>query len=152
MKFSINYFNTYEYSFSNNIFIDKTPKSSANIYLFKVNNRNSRKRCEVCSKLTIKTPERRQWRHSGVFIVNFEHTSSFSNVSIVYFEKVNVSRVNYQKCFGDKLNYLYVNSKFFIFQNPEFNKRCSKTTFCLLFGLLPRRFTDYEAKEGLFLT
>ena len=29
----------------------------ANIYLFKINNRNSRKRCEICSKLTIKTPE-----------------------------------------------------------------------------------------------
>ena len=25
----------------------------ANIYLFKVNNRNTRKRCEICSKLTI---------------------------------------------------------------------------------------------------
>ena len=33
------------------------------------------KRCEICSKLTIKTPERRQWRRSGVFIVNFEHIS-----------------------------------------------------------------------------
>ena len=31
----------------------------ANIQLFKVNNRNTRKRCEICSKLTIKTPERR---------------------------------------------------------------------------------------------
>ena len=30
-----------------------------NIYFFKVNNRNNRKTCEVCSKLTIKTPERR---------------------------------------------------------------------------------------------
>ena len=30
------------------------------IYLFKVNNRNTRKRCEIRSKLTIKTPERRQ--------------------------------------------------------------------------------------------
>ena len=28
-----------------------------NIYLFKVNNRNTRKRCEICSKLVIKTPE-----------------------------------------------------------------------------------------------
>ena len=27
----------------------------------------------TCSKLTIKTPKRRQWRHSGVFIFNFEH-------------------------------------------------------------------------------
>ena len=39
------------------------------IYLLKVNNRNTRTRCEICSKLTIKTSERRQWR---VSIVNFE--------------------------------------------------------------------------------
>ena len=31
----------------------------AGIYLLKVNNRNTRTRCEICSKLTIKTPERR---------------------------------------------------------------------------------------------
>ena len=35
----------------------------------------TRKKCEVCSKLTIKTLEGRQWCHSGVFIVNFEHIS-----------------------------------------------------------------------------
>ena len=29
----------------------------------------------TCSKLTIKTTERRQWHLSGVFIVNFEHIS-----------------------------------------------------------------------------
>ena len=33
---------------------------SATIYLFKINNRNTRKTCEIYSKLTIKTPERRQ--------------------------------------------------------------------------------------------
>ena len=32
----------------------------AGIYLLKVNNRNTRARCEICSKLTIKAPERRQ--------------------------------------------------------------------------------------------
>ena len=48
---------------------------SIGIYLHKVNNRNNRTRCEVCSKLIIKTPERRHWRRSGVFIVNFEHIS-----------------------------------------------------------------------------
>ena len=31
-----------------------------NTFLFKVNNRNTRKRCEICSKLTINTPERGQ--------------------------------------------------------------------------------------------
>ena len=55
-----------------------------NFYLFKVNNKNTRKKCGICSKLTIKTPERRLCgaskgfmkafrRRSGVFIVNFEH-------------------------------------------------------------------------------
>ena len=38
----------------------------AGIYLLKVNNRNTKRRCEICSKLTIR---------SGVFIVNFEHIS-----------------------------------------------------------------------------
>ena len=32
----------------------------ASIYLLKVNNRNTRTRCETYSKLTIKIPERRQ--------------------------------------------------------------------------------------------
>ena len=47
----------------------------ANTYLFKVNNRNTRKRCEICSKLTIKISEQGHWHRSGVFIAKFEHTS-----------------------------------------------------------------------------
>ena len=39
------------------------------IYMFKVNNRNARTRCQICSKLTIKTSERRHWRRFGVFTV-----------------------------------------------------------------------------------
>ena len=48
---------------------------SVGIYLLKVNNRNTRTRCEICSKLTTKMPGRRQWRRSGVIIVNSEHIS-----------------------------------------------------------------------------
>ena len=51
------------------------PSNSANIYLFNANNGNSRKRCEICSKLTMKRPEQNNWRGSGVFIVNFMHIS-----------------------------------------------------------------------------
>ena len=36
-------------------------------YMFKVNNRNTRRRFEICSKLTLKKLERRQW------LINFEH-------------------------------------------------------------------------------
>ena len=54
-----------------------------NIYLSKVINTNNTKRCEICSKLTIKTPERRQWRHSDVFIVNSEHISHIFSVFLL---------------------------------------------------------------------
>ena len=47
------------------------------IYLLNVNNRTTRTRCEICSKLTINTPERRQWHRPGLFIVNFEYISHF---------------------------------------------------------------------------
>ena len=57
--------------------------SPPNIYLFKFNNRNTRKRYEICSKLPIKTPKRRHWRLYGVFIVTFEHI-------YVDFQEVNV--------------------------------------------------------------
>ena len=54
--------------------------------MFKVNNRNNRTRCEICSELTIKTLKRRQYRRSPVFIVNFENISQFL---LVNFEQVN---------------------------------------------------------------
>ena len=50
-------------------------KYPAGTYMFKVNNRNTKARCKICLKLTIKTPEWRQWRRSGVYIVNFKHIS-----------------------------------------------------------------------------
>ena len=50
------------------------------IYLLKVNNRNSRTRCEIRSKLTIKITERRHWRKrtyfsfcSSISVVNFDY-------------------------------------------------------------------------------
>ena len=44
--------------------------------MFKVNNRSTRTRYEKCSKLTIKIPERRQWRRSSVSVVNFEQVNA----------------------------------------------------------------------------
>ena len=43
------------------------------IYLFKVN----RKRCEISSRLTIKTSQQRHRRRSSVFIVYFENSHLF---------------------------------------------------------------------------
>ena len=50
--------------------------SPASKYMFKVNNESTRARCEIRSKLTIKTPERRDWRRSSIFIVNFEQVNT----------------------------------------------------------------------------
>ena len=50
----------------------------ASIYLLKVNNRNTRTRRELCSKLTI-----RHWHRPGIFIVNFEHTSHLALVLLL---------------------------------------------------------------------
>ena len=37
--------------------ISRVQRLLAGIYLLKLNNRNTRTRCEICSKLTIETPE-----------------------------------------------------------------------------------------------
>ena len=47
----------------------------AGIYQLNVNYKNTRRSCEKYSKLTIKAPERRQWRRSNFLTVNFEHIS-----------------------------------------------------------------------------
>ena len=53
---------------------------SVGIYLLRVNKRNTKTRCEICSKLTIKIPERHHCRRSGIFVVNFEHISHLALV------------------------------------------------------------------------
>ena len=65
----------------------KDNRYQANIYLFKVNNRNNRKGCKICSKLT----KKHFWRRSGVFIVNLTYFPPSCSFSIVEFEQVNIS-------------------------------------------------------------
>ena len=64
----------------------------AGIYLFKVNNGNTKTFCEICSKLTIETLERCLGRPSSVFIVNFKHSIPFL-VFPWLFKQVNTSWV-----------------------------------------------------------
>ena len=55
-------------------------------YMFKVSNRGTRARCEICSKVTIKTLERRHEHHKryfGVFFVNFEYISQLALVFLL---------------------------------------------------------------------
>ena len=54
--------------------------------MLKVNNRNTRSTCEICSELTIKTPEQIHWHRSGVIVANFEH---ISHLVLVFLLKYN---------------------------------------------------------------
>ena len=98
-------------------------------YMFKVNNRNTRTRCEICcSKLTIKTSERWHWRRFGVVIVNFEHISP----PLLVFLWAGKFRL------GEDLNYFLNNLKNF------FLKICKWNTFSfksLLFGINISEYT-----------
>ena len=84
----LNEASSYLYTLGNDIYTGKN--SSTNIYLFRVNNSNTRKRREICSKLAIMSLQRR----STVFIVNFEYISylftPFSSVFTVGFDQLNV--------------------------------------------------------------
>ena len=74
----------------NDLKLSKTTQSNksknfpATNYLLKVTSRNTRARCEICLKLTKKTP-----RRSCVFIVKFEHISHL----VLEFLLLNLSRL-----------------------------------------------------------
>ena len=53
--------------------------------MFKVNNRNTRIGCEICSKLTIKTLEQHQRQMPLLYTLNITQISC-SSVSVVDFE------------------------------------------------------------------
>ena len=71
------------------IFFQSGP-NPANIYMFKVNHRNTRKRCEKCSMLTIKTTEESHWCRSDVIIVIFKHILTFFKYFYHWLEKLHV--------------------------------------------------------------
>ena len=76
------------------------------MYLLKVSNRNTRKRCEVCSKLIIKTPERRHRHRSGIFIVTFEPISHLFSAFTFEFEQEKIY------CIPETSHFIDLNPKF----------------------------------------
>ena len=70
------------------VWTHKKNLNPAAIYMFKVINRNTPARCEICSELIIKTPIRRLWRRFSVVIVNFEYISHL----VLVFQLLTLSR------------------------------------------------------------
>ena len=97
-----------------------------NTYL--VSNKDIRKKCEIYSKLTINTPERRQWRCSGFFIANFEH------ISYLFFMSLSLVRVmfsGYFLQFPELRDNKEIRLKaFFQNQSEVFYCKCAFNFFC----------------------
>ena len=76
------------YFFGQNHLVFSQQNLPAGNYMFKVNNRNTRRRCKICSKFS----------RSGAFIINFKHFSH--NIFIVNFEQVNagIRMLNFGHC------------------------------------------------------
>ena len=68
----------------------KYVNNPAGNYMFKVNNKNTRTRFEICSKLIIKTPERCHWRKcSGKYYYeNFSKFNKKIDVPESFFNKI----------------------------------------------------------------
>ena len=107
--------------------------------------------CEICSKLTIKTLERRQWRHSGTFIVKLW---TYFTSSIVDFEQVNISwelkqplfnlvLLSYKskliRFYSDKIIYIYL-------RKVQANFRSSRPEVFCKKGVL-RNFAKFTGKH-----
>ena len=83
------------------------------------------KRCEACSKLTIKTVDQVQWRCFGIFIINFEHISHLFAVFLLLTVNMYIFSgiifTSYQSF--EKTHYHYVNL-YFICNLYKINKAC----------------------------
>ena len=73
------------------------------IYLLKVDNKNIGTRCKICSKLTKKTPEQRQWQICSPVLVsllltlNIFHTWFYGFTPGFNFENVIADWLNFEK-------------------------------------------------------
>ena len=81
-------------SFTILYFVNFLEASSQQIFSCSNSNGNSRKRSEICSKLTITTPEWSHWSCAGVFIVNFNYILHvFVLFSMADFKQVDVCSI-----------------------------------------------------------
>ena len=98
---------------------------SAGNYMFRVNRRNTRTRCKVCSNLTIKTPE---WHHC--------------HFAVVFLLRVRIKRIAIAKC---NLFFHYRHAKeisFYYFRDTNFVQNSKKRKFHLYCWDYVRKVND----------
>ena len=95
-------------------------------------NSNTRKKCEMCSKLTTKTQQRHYWHHSGVFIVKFEHI-------LLIFLVLRLLTLNRQM-FAGSIKHLFTT------YNPLYLSESLMKQFCLDYMLFFSKHVFYGRK------
>ena len=103
----------------------------ANFYLFKIKNKKIRKSCKICSKFTIKPPERHYWLRSGVFLVNFKQ---ISQLFLVFLSVTEVSLWQNGECLTVTLTWPGRICKVYKMVHTLW-KSCSKHNLILIFFL-----------------
>ena len=110
-----------------------------NIYLFKVDNKSTIKRCEICSALTIKAPELRHWL--------WTYFTPFSSVSVVNFKQVNVSWEMY-----NNLNYWQkIHAKVCSYSNHKSAKKALIHLFTAIFLVLVNKLDIRLQLLGMYV-
>ena len=114
--------------------LSKTPVKGyqVNIYLFKANHRNTRKRRKIWSKLTIRVPEQNLTPYCCLHCWLWTYFEPFSSVSIVHFEPVNV-------CWHKQPLEVFCEKNMFfeIWQNSQENTCARVSFFSKVSGLMP---------------
>ena len=90
--------------------------SAGDIYLFKLNKRNTSTMCEICTKLSVKMVKWCHLHRSVAFIVNFEQISHF----VLVFPKV-----DFWNCF---YTFMDMETLQFVIKNQELSN-CFKNVF-----------------------
>ena len=96
----------------------------ADIWLFKVNNRNTRKRCKICSKLTTETPEHISHPFPNVSIFGFNQVFLYWDTSSTKwnarFNLFTLLSEHYQcKNLVHRIEYLFIKVKIFSFKSTS---------------------------------
>ena len=110
-------------------FGNKLPINQAYNYMFKVNNRNTRTRCETYPKLKIKIPERRQASFWCLYCYLRTYFTPCSSVSIVNFEQVNAGLFLYTQLRRIPKFHLISWCEYFVERHTFRRKLCLFTKF-----------------------
>ena len=101
--------------------MDRSINNPAGNYIFEVNNRNTRARCEKCSKLTLKTPEfTKHHKRNKATSKKFDDDVMSANCDIIVIFPIDGQLGAIRKPDSERMvckTYIFINSKLLSYKN-----------------------------------